>query len=317
MTLVLAPEVGVPSLDEARQVAEAMAELGAGQVLAFGSVASGVATQRSDIDLVAVFDDLGDYACRLDMQNELLSRARKVTDHSVDVLVTDRAEWRHRTEKVSSSFEASIAPGAVVLIDLPPDSAVNWDKEIGMPADNRAEAIERLGDANDALTSMKERWEPGWVERKAIDDGDTADAAEHRHRRMVDICSSAAMAIESSLKAAICISGGPAPWAHDIAELASRLSPEVSQVARAVERVAPEAITMWRQAGHYGAVRPHFDLPEVNERAIDLTHTACDTADATARCIDPTGTAEPVAAQTHKHTAQVRDYLASMGIPQD
>ena len=38
--------------------------------------------------------------------------------------------------------------------------------------------------------------------------------------------------------------------------------------------------------------------------------------EAPARGIDPTGTAEPVAAQTHKHTAQVRDYLASMGISQ-
>lgn len=62
---------------------------------------------------------------------------------SVEVFVTDRAEWRRRTQDVSASFEAGIAASAVVLVDRPA-GAVRWDKEIGLADNNTDEALGRL-----------------------------------------------------------------------------------------------------------------------------------------------------------------------------
>ena len=48
----------VPTIEDARRAAEALAAAGVGRVVLFGSVARGAATERSDIDLVAIYDDI-------------------------------------------------------------------------------------------------------------------------------------------------------------------------------------------------------------------------------------------------------------------
>ena len=68
---------GVPTVADARRAAEVPADAGAGRVLLYGSVASGEQTPDSDIDLVAVFDDLGDYADRWRRKGTLAEAARK------------------------------------------------------------------------------------------------------------------------------------------------------------------------------------------------------------------------------------------------
>ena len=67
-----------------------------------------VARGDSDIDLVAVFDDL-DYSQRLSLRLSLGAAA--AAGRPVEVYVTDRPEWARRTRDVSASFEARIAPG--------------------------------------------------------------------------------------------------------------------------------------------------------------------------------------------------------------
>ena len=52
-----------PRKADAQRAADALAQAGAARVLLFGSLARGEAGEGSDIDLVAVFDDL-DYAQR-------------------------------------------------------------------------------------------------------------------------------------------------------------------------------------------------------------------------------------------------------------
>ena len=52
-----------PVRADAERAAAALAEAGAGRVVLFGSVARGEADEHSDIDLMAVFDDL-DYERR-------------------------------------------------------------------------------------------------------------------------------------------------------------------------------------------------------------------------------------------------------------
>ena len=137
--------VRAPSVREAQRAADRLAAAGAGRVLLFGSVARGSATADSDIDLVAIFDDI-DYTERRHIRSALREAAESVVERPVEVFVTDRAEWRRRTREVSASFEAGIAAAALVLVDRPA-GAVRWDKEIGLPDNNTDEALRRLDDA--------------------------------------------------------------------------------------------------------------------------------------------------------------------------
>ena len=56
--------MAAPDLAAARRAADELVRAGAGRALLFGSVARGEAGHRSDIDLVAIYDDLGDYSDR-------------------------------------------------------------------------------------------------------------------------------------------------------------------------------------------------------------------------------------------------------------
>ena len=99
----------VPTRADARRAADALAAIGARQVLLFGSVAQGDPNLESDIDLVAVFDDLG----RLpEASEQSRPRARKAVENACgwacDILVTDRVEWYVRS-KLATTVEAEIA----------------------------------------------------------------------------------------------------------------------------------------------------------------------------------------------------------------
>ena len=135
--------VVVPTRDDARRAADELVAAGASQVLLFGSVARGDARAESDIDLVAVFDDL-DYTQRLSLKLSLRATAEAAAGWPVEVYVTDRAEWARRSCGVSASLEARIAPDAVTLVDCA-GAAVRWDKGIGLPSTNISEALGRDG----------------------------------------------------------------------------------------------------------------------------------------------------------------------------
>ena len=71
-----AVECAAPTIKEATELAKHLSsKYGIGKILLFGSVAQGTATVDSDIDLVAVFDDL-DYTQRGQKWFELLDAAR-------------------------------------------------------------------------------------------------------------------------------------------------------------------------------------------------------------------------------------------------
>ena len=53
-----------PTLFEAQEAAQLLIDEGVSRVLLFGSLSRGVADDDSDIDLVALYDDLGDYSTR-------------------------------------------------------------------------------------------------------------------------------------------------------------------------------------------------------------------------------------------------------------
>ena len=92
-TLVL-PEA--PTVQDARLAADALVAEGVSEVWLYGSVARGETHRGSDIDLVAVFDDL-DYRKRWKVVTRLQRAAVEACGRPVEVLVTDRAEWRITT----------------------------------------------------------------------------------------------------------------------------------------------------------------------------------------------------------------------------
>ena len=264
-------------------------EAGAGRVLLFGSVACGRATVGSDIDLVAIFDDI-DYRERLAIRSELCAAAGSVVDSPVEVFVTDRAEWRRRTQEVSASFEAGIAASAVVLVDRPA-GAVRWDKEIGLADNNTDEALGRLDEASKALSTMTRAMHPDEWEI-------TEPQQDHATRwRLIDACSAGAMATETALKALAAAHDTPAPHKHRIDLLVPLAGPrthdaraaladlETNTVARGDEPYGD--LSIWRAAGTYIADRPDIDsdtvaamAPRIARAATAVTAIAADELDA-------------------------------------
>ncbi len=281
--------LGPPTETDARRAARELAAAGASRVLMFGSLARGEAGEHSDIDLVAVFDDI-DYSQRRRLASDLSDLAEAAAGHPVEVFVTDRAEWKCRTTEVSASFEAGIAPATVTLIDRPA-GAVRWDKEIGFPSNNTDEALGRLDEASKALNSMRVRLQPeDW------------EILEPRNRRlslwrMIDICSAGTMTVETSLKALIAADGTPTPFKHEI----HRLVPLAGAHSEAVRTVLADLtantvfsgeapygdLTIWRKAGTYIADRPDIDLPSVARLAPRIARAATATASIAAHEIAP------------------------------
>ena len=265
-----------PTAREARRAADELAAGGASQVLLFGSVAHGEATTASDIDLVAVFDDI-DYSQRHRLTSALSTAAEAAVGRQVEVFVTDRAEWRRRCKDVTASFEAGIAPEAIVLIDGPVGS-VRWDKEIGLPDNNTDEALGRLDEANKALWEMHPKLRPGeWEVLEPQDD-------QVRLWRMIGICSFGAIAVETAIKALAAVDGTPAPHKHRIdllVPLAGSRSDSVRAALADLEQTTIGAeegpygdLTIWRKAGTYIASRPDIDLAAVSALAPIIARAA-------------------------------------------
>ena len=252
-----------PSRAEALAVADEFCGAGAARVLLFGSVARGEAHLESDIDLVAVFDDI-DYSNRLGIQLALLAIAERVLDRRVEVYVTDWPEWRCRTEQVSASFEARIAQEAVVLVDRAP-VGVRWSKEIGLPENNTKEALGRLEEADKALEGVLRNAVPAELELAAMMRGDESEAVLRWERRMAEVCRLGGLAIETGLKALIGASGAEAEWTHSIEELVAELDGPLRVAVEdglklLVENTASSRderysdVSMWSMAGDYTSV---------------------------------------------------------------
>lgn len=275
---MLAETLTAPTRREAERAAEELAKAGAARVLLFGSVACGEARRESDIDLVAVFDDI-DYSRRLAVQLNLRAAAETAVGRRVEVLVTDWPEWRRRTSEVTASFEAAIAPEAVVLFDREP-AQIEWDKKIGLPDGNDKEALGRLSEAWKALTEVLDATSMKESELMELAAGREEGVLRERHWRLMGLCQHGAAAIETSLKCLVALTGSPVRWQHDIDRLVGdigALVPEAERILSALERsvVSGRAeerygdVTMWRQAGTCVADRPEIDL-EVSSRLAPL-----------------------------------------------
>ena len=203
------------------RAAAALADAGVARVVLFGSVARGEALDGSDIDLMAIYDDL-DYSQRRAKEVELVSTAGAASGYPVDVVVTDRPEWKVRVEGVRASLESRAARDGVVLVDRP-SGVVHWDKKMVMPIDDYQEALFRLGLVDNCLLGLRERLEPSSVERIEQEMGNEVRAFDVYLVRLRRACGHAHGAVEASLKVLIHLGAGPgtAAWGHASPDCAS------------------------------------------------------------------------------------------------
>ena len=178
--------VFVPTVADAERAAEAVASVGAGRVLLFGSVARGEAHHHSDIDLMVIYDDL-DYGERREITSRLARLAGSTVECPVDIHVTDRPEWKMRTEQVRTSFESRVQKQGMVLVDNQP-VRVDWEKEMVMPRSDFEEAVERLSHMDRALINMAHSFTPSFSQRQLEEEGNTMMAFAEYEQRLISGC---------------------------------------------------------------------------------------------------------------------------------
>ena len=298
--------VVVPVRADAERAAAALSDAGVGRVVLFGSVARGEATERSDIDLMAVYDDL-DYGERWKRRCELKGLAEQAAGFSVDVSVTDRAEWRMRTTRVLTSFEGRVDRQGVVLVDRPADD-VDWGKEMVLPAGDCEEALDRLGRTRVALGELLDHLRPSPVEQGGLG----VDVRARLMGRLQSGCGNARTAVELAVKALIHLGADPerTPWEHDIEKLCAQLSePHRSVLTSMLEPLGARRITPRRTDAVYG--RPGRDPGAAPELLGEMARTACRVA---VYAADLFPADAPAASDIRVYAACIEDYLDSFAV---
>jgi len=259
--------MSAPDLAAARRAAGELVAAGAGKVLLFGSLARGEATERSDIDLVAIYDDL-DYAERGKHRCALEARGAAAAGWRVDVMVTDAPEWAVRTARVPCSVEARIAGYALELADAGDHGGIDWDKEMGLPSDSAAELQSRFTDMSDAIAAVTNQMQPAPQEVAAADDvGERAALEDVRWARAMG---EVHMIVESAAKATHIVTTGSAP-PHDH-RIGALLAGQPEQLRDSFSRLAGDDVELsdlhiWRPGTTYSADRPHGRFDDASLRA--------------------------------------------------
>ena len=294
---------------------------GVGQVWLFGSLARGEARSVTDIDLVAVFDDL-DYRKRWRVEAELRKAASTAAVRPVDVVVTDRPEWRIQQRRVSASFAAAIGGDLRLLADRPA-AGVDWDKEQSMAVSNEQLAEQRIDDVVGLLTKIVNYLDPTRREAAATAD----DRIRHEQllsARLIGLCEAAHLTVEGCLKAVGTLTGVEARLlhAHDMGAIADALPPAERDAMLALIASSPGLvktpgyISMWRTKGVYRTVGEGMTAQEIATPAFAtaITAIAADVAATAAgwltrRGVEPTG-----AATLRAYVKEIRDHVAHIDL---
>ena len=292
-----------PSLEESRRIAEALADVGAGVVLVFGSVARGTADESSDIDLFVVFDDL-DYAKRGELRLELEEIVRSVSSRSVDLFITDRPEWAIRAEGLRTTFEHHIAGDAVVLYEREPGN-VRWGKEISLPASETVNALSWLMHANRMLLEIWRRTRSG-----------RRGNLEPPGIRLCRLCRDACAVIKSCIRALLHWHERPYLPAHEVDDLLGALSEETRAALRAIfDRRSRGTINLWDELASYSFEPPaDSDLRANLDYTRRFLETALDVAEFTANSLWEEPESPAVAGETLALARESRDALHGGGL---
>lgn len=269
--------VETPCRADAQRAAEALVSAGVGRVVLFGSVARGDATEFSDIDLVAIYDDL-DYRDRRALKQQLSALARTAVGRRVDVLVTDRPEWKVRTEQVLTSLESRAAREGIVLADRRA-GAVDWDKEMVLPTSDYHEAVRRLRELSSALITLDRELQPVEKERRERTDGDPDEALYMFVVRLENACGQAQRVVEAAVKTLVHVGGRERYLrGHDINKLCTALvEPYLGEIRERVDEDTADEITRWHELSRYEPDEGRHE-PAKPEMVRRLAEVACSVA---------------------------------------
>lgn len=248
--------VCAPTIEDARVAGRALAGAGAREVLAFGSVARGDAAPYSDIDLVVVLNDL-DYRQRRSIALEFKAMATAAAGRRVDVWLTDVPEWAAQNRR-AASFAASIRADLVaVAAGNDDDNAIRWDKEQVMAASDTDAAFRRLDETRRQLLRIVRHHLPDHSERQAEAASDLDHRDELRADRLVQVCTAAALAIETAFKALGTDAQIDAGLLHQhhIGDIIEKLDAEDRAAAGVIltGAVTADSVNAWRTLGDYMA----------------------------------------------------------------
>lgn len=250
-----------PSRADAERAATLLVAAGVSRVMLFGSVARSEASEESDIDLVAIYDDL-DYSGRFARKQELKRLVEAEIGHPVDLLVTDRPEWKVRTENVVTSLESRVAGYGVVLADRGAGE-VDWDKAMVLPANGYEAALRRLREVVSALTALHMFLKPDDPELEARHSGDFDEALYFQVIRFEGAGGQVRRTVESAIKALVHLAGHRRELrGHDIGELCSQpAEPYRSEVIARIGAVGSDRLTRWHQASASTSSQPAEEPP--------------------------------------------------------
>lgn len=295
----------VPGRLDAERAAAVLASEGARKVMLFGSVASGDATQHSDIDLVAIYDDL-DYRHRDTKRRELTTRVEHVVGYEVDVVVTDWPEWKLRSENLLTSLESRVARDGVVLIDKGVGQA-DWEKQMVIPTNGYEATVRRVREVAGALTTLHMCLIPGEMEREARSAGISERTLFLTVLRFEGTCGQVQRTVESTIKALAHVAGRRrALYGHDIAKLCGELvEPYRGEITARIAMVGAEVITRWHQDARYTSQHVLDDLL-TPERVRELARVACKVA---SYMVDQLDDSVPIVSDVHDAVEMVEQYL--------
>lgn len=254
-----------PSRTDAERAAALLMSAGVSKVMLFGSLARGEATERSDIDLVAIYDDL-DYTERFTRKAELSTLVEAEVDHPVDLVVTDRPEWKIRSEQVLTSLESWVEVDGVVLADRGA-GRVDWEKEMVIPTNGREAAVRRLREVSNALRTLNIFLKPDDAEIAARESGDRDEFLYLLAVRQEGACGQVQRTIESAVKALAHAAGRRRELrGHDIGRLCGELiEPHRNRVGALVSAVGADEITRRREDSRYTPDRAIQEPPAAEQ----------------------------------------------------
>lgn len=326
MEAMAVAQADAPTVEDARRAADALVAEGAREVWLYGSVARGEAHLGSDIDLMAVFDDV-QYRGRYRTEEALGRVAAEASGWRTEVHVTDWPEWRIQREQVSSSFLCAISNDLMLLsqssLELP---EVDWGKAQVMATSNEELALQRLRDTLMNLRKIMANFGPNRVEQDLADSDDRLEYFETRGSRLIVVCEASHLVVENASKAVAVLSGVDAElqWSHDVGEIIKALGAVDASALGALVAAAPGLVkspnymSMWRTRGAYGSPTEGQTAVEVASPAFAsaVAVIACDVADYAARAVSRLagGETSDDAVELIERCATLRELLANHDI---
>ena len=326
MGLMVVAEASAPTVEDARRAAEALVAEGAREVWLYGSVARGEAHRGSDIDLVAVFDDV-QYRGRYRAEIALREVAARASGRRTEVKVTDWPEWRIQRDQVSQSFFNTISCDLTLLASSSTKMLeVDWDKAQVMATSNEELALQRLRDTLMNLRKIVANLGPNRIERERADSDDRLEYLELRGSRLIVVCEASHLVVENASKAVAVLSGVDTEllWSHDVGEIIEALGSVDAAALGALVAAAPglvkspNYITMWRTRGAYGTPTEGMTALQVATPAFAaaVAVIACDAAAYAAEAVTRIMAEEMPedAAELRKRSAELREMLIDYDI---